>query len=355
LFYHTIGLALALPLMMAAGGKRIDSAEPAGPRDLTIALLQMNDNGTEPQANVRKADQWCREAAAKGADIILMPELWISGCADYPSDASAGPESRKRDICRAAAAQESRKRDIGKTRADMKKWHDTAIPRDGEYVRHFQALAKELKAAIVVTYMEKWPGAPRNSATLIDRHGNQVFTYAKVHTCDFGKEEAACTPGDDFYVEELDTAKGKIKVGIMICYDREHPESALVLALKGAELILTPNACVLDTPRLEQFRARAYENAVVTAMANYAGDSGGCNGQSCVVGPEGKPLVQAGKKEGVYTASFNLDKLREYRRKTIWGGAFRRPQRYKIITEFGELPEFRRDNGFGEKFVQSER
>src|SRR4051794_38026705 len=56
----------------------------------------------------------------------------------------------------------------------------------------------------------------------------------------------------------------------MICYDREFPESARVLMLGGAELILTPNACGLDADRLGQFRARAYENMVGVAMANYA-------------------------------------------------------------------------------------
>ena len=64
----------------------------------------------------------------------------------------------------------------------------------------------------------------------------------KVHTCDFDME-AALTPGDDFYVCTLDTAKGDVRIGAMICYDREFPESARILMLKGAELILTSNAC----------------------------------------------------------------------------------------------------------------
>ena len=54
----------------------------------------------------------------------------------------------------------------------------------------------------------------------------------KVHTCDFG-DEKHLTPGDNFYVADLDTAAGNIKIGAMICYDREHPESARILMLKG--------------------------------------------------------------------------------------------------------------------------
>jgi N-carbamoylputrescine amidase len=82
--------------------------------------------------------------------------------------------------------------------------------------------------------------------SLIDRHGRIAFTYAKVHTCDFDLPERALTPGEDFHVAALDTAAGEVVVGAMICYDREFPESARVLMLKGVELILVPNACRLD-------------------------------------------------------------------------------------------------------------
>lgn len=69
-----------------------------------------------------------------------------------------------------------------------------------------------------------------------------------MHTCDFDKE-AALTPGDDFYVAALDTPHGPLNVGALICYDREFPESARLLMLKGAEVILTPNACELEINR----------------------------------------------------------------------------------------------------------
>ena len=118
------------------------------------------------------------------------------------------------------------------------------------------------------------------------------MTYAKVHTCDFSME-AACTPGDDFYVCSLDTDKGDVKVGAMICFDREFPESARILMLKGAELILTPNSCLLDDGRVGQFRARAFENMVGVAMTNYAAPQ--CNGRSVAFDavsfeePDGEP------------------------------------------------------------------
>lgn len=301
-----------------------DAANKTG---LNIALLQMISNGDDQEANLKKADEYCRKAAAMGADIALMPEMWNIGYADYP----------------------------GKTREDSEKWAAKAVSRDSEYVRHFASLAKELNMAIVVTYLEKWRGAPRNSATLIDRNGKQIFTYSKVHTCDFTKRETACTPGDEFKVGELDTAKGKIAVGMMICYDREFPESARVLMLKGAELILTPNACTLNDMRLDQFKTRAYENAVAVAMTNYALHHPGCNGWSVAFDAKGQTLVQAHGQEDIYMASVDLAVLRDYRKNTIWGGAFRRPHRYKVLVKDGELSVFERGNAFGEKFVQDAR
>ena len=77
---------------------------------------------------------------------------------------------------------------------------------------------------------------------MFDRRGRCTLTYAKVHTCDF-EAERNLTPGDDFYVAELDTREGPVAIGAMICYDREFPESARILMLKGAESILVPNAC----------------------------------------------------------------------------------------------------------------
>ena len=70
--------------------------------------------------------------------------------------------------------------------------------------------------------------------------------------------EANLTPGEDFYVTTLDTEAGEVQVGAMICYDREFPESARILMLKGAELILVPNACPMEINRLSQLRGRAY-------------------------------------------------------------------------------------------------
>ncbi|MDO8684655.1 MAG: carbon-nitrogen hydrolase family protein [Armatimonadota bacterium] len=326
-FVLTLALLAGNPAYSAGEKTGQPTTDAASGKKLNIALLQMASIGEDQAANMKKADEFCRKAAGMGADIALMPEMWNIGYGNYG----------------------------GKTREDRGKWEAKAVSRDSDYVRHFASLAKELNMAIVVTYLEKWPKAPRNSATLIDHHGKQVFTYAKVHTCDFAKREAACTPGDGFKVGELDTAAGKLAVGMMICYDREFPESARVLMLKGAELILTPNACTLGDLRITEFQIRAYENATAVAMANYPSGHPGCNGQSVVFDARGMPLVRANGAEGISMASIDIAAIREHRKSTIWGGAFRRPHQYKDLLKDSKEPVFERNNAFDEKFVSRER
>lgn len=290
-----------------------------------VALLQMTARGDDQDANLAKGEAFCRRAREMGADIALFPEGWNIG---YTRFDPAEPGARER-------------------------WQARAIGPDDRFVGHFRGLAEGLGMAIGLTYFERWDGAPRNTLALIDRRGRIAMTYAKVHTCDFGAMEAACTPGDDFHVRALDTAAGELRVGAMICYDREFPESARILMLKGAELILTPNACHLDDRRLAQFRTRAFENMVGVAMTNYATPQH--NGHSVAFGADGTPLAEADEGEQICLAAFDLDALRAHRARHIWGNAYRRPHRYGLLTAPDVAPPFVRDNGFGEPFERAKR
>ena len=190
--------------------------------------------------------------------------------------------------------------------------------------------------AIGATFLERYEGGPCNSMVLFDRHGDRKITYAKVHTCDFDVERNL-TPGEDFYVTTLDTHCGEVKVGAMICYDREFPESARILMLKGAELILVPNACPMEINRLSQLRARAYENMLAIATCNYPDSVPDCTGGSSVFdgvaylpeldGSRDTCILQADGKEGIYLAELDLEQLRRYRESEVHGNAFRRPQK----------------------------
>ncbi len=314
--------------------------------ELQIALLQMTSLGSDQQANLVKGEAFCRRAKDMGADIALFPEMWnigytwYAGCPDNLHE--IGNETSEQRQARAA-------------------WQAQAIGRDSAFVGHFRELATELDMAIAITYLESWTGAPRNTVSLIDRHGEIILTYAKVHTCDFSME-AACTSGDDFYVSTLDTARGPVEIGAMICYDREFPESARILMLKGAEIVLTPNACELEQNRLGQFRVRAVENMIGVAMANYAAPQE--NGHSVAFDPIGFTrdgcsrdtlIIEAGEGEGVFLAGFDLDTLRDYRQRETWGNAFRRPHRYGALTATTIEQPFIRINAAGEVYDPTKR
>lgn len=285
---------------------------------LKIALLQIAP-GLTLEENLQKGLSACRQAHQMGADIALFPEMWSNGYRIYGRPV---PE-----------------------------WTAEAIPADGPFVSAFGSLAQELGMAIGVTLLERCPSGPRNTLVLFDRFGRRVLIYAKVHTCDFDVERNL-TPGDDFYVADLDTAAGTVKVGAMICFDREFPESARILMLQGAELILTPNACPMEINRLAQLRGRAYENMLAIATCNYPAGVPDCNGGSTLFDgvaylPELESsrdtcILQAPEAEGIYLAALDLDQLRAYRAAEVHGNAYRRPEKYALLLDAAVRPPFLR-------------
>jgi predicted amidohydrolase len=172
----------------------------------------------------------------------------------------------------------------------------------------------------------------------IDRHGNLLYTYAKIHTCDWITVEEITLPGMDFYTSQLDTGRGNMTIGSMICFDREHPESARINMLKGAEIILTPNGCYLDELRLTQFRIRGWENTLGVAMTNYPAPF--YNGASVAYDFSGKQLVLATPDEGIYIADFDITAIREQRKKTIFGDAYRKPLHYGTLCDSSDANKF---------------
>lgn len=288
-------------------------------KHLKIALLQLLPEGTL-EGNLYKGLEYCRKAKEMGADIALFPEMWSVGY-NIPND--------------------------------IDQLNNSAVSSDSAFVNSFGELAREQNMAIGITYLEKYDPSPRNTLSLFDRFGNRILTYAKVHTCDFDIE-SKLTAGDDFYVVDLDTEQGMVKVGAMICYDREFPESCRILMLKGAEIVLVPNACPMEINRISQLRARAFENMVGIATVNYPSGQPDCNGHSTAFdGIAYRPsepasrdmlIIEAGEREGIYLADFPVDELREYRSREVHGNAYRHPQKYKLlVSECIEEPFIRKD------------
>lgn len=278
---------------------------------LKIAFIQLVPGGST-EDNLEKGINACREAKAGSADIALFPEMWSSGY--------VFPHNRE--------------------------WlEQNAVSLDSRYVTRFSEIAAELDMAVAITLLERHEPKPRNTVCLFDRHGKLVYRYAKVHICDFGEDddEGVLDAGDDFFVGELDTKEGTISVGSMICYDREFPEAARILMLKGAELILVPNACPMEINRLSQLRGRAYENRVAIATCNYPAFHRGCNGHSTLFdgviydtetgAPRDMLVCKMGEDAGVFFAELDVDMLREYRNREADNLKNRRPELYGLIAK----------------------
>ncbi|MBR3665599.1 MAG: carbon-nitrogen hydrolase family protein [Ruminococcus sp.] len=275
---------------------------------LKIAFVQMLP-GKTVEENYTIGTDACKKAKEMGADIILFPEMWSSGYA-IPQD-----EAILRSL---------------------------AIENNSSFINGFGLLAKEIGTAIGITFLEKNDGAPLNSLIVFDRNGSKVLHYSKVHTCDFDLEKMLSS-GKDLYTSDLDTGRGIIKIGAMICFDREFPESARILMLKGAELILAPNACPMEINRLAALRTRAYENMLAVATCNYPAGHPDCNGHSTLFdgvpwlrdepGTRDMCVFEAPGDEGVYIAELDVDRLRLHRQNDVMGNKYRHPEKYGILTE----------------------
>lgn len=317
-----------------------------------VALLQMDRGSYDLEASQKKGMEYCRTAAMLGADIALFPEMWSVG---YTSTLESSPEEMT-DLWRSPGLQTG---EIN-TQQLIDVWQGLSISQSHPWFTSFQDLARELNLAIALTYLQQWEKFPRNAVSIIDRRGNVLLTYAKVHTCDWSMDEMALTPGDDFHVCSLETGKDEVKLGAMICYDREHPESARILMLKGAEIILTPNACDMEPNRLTQFKTRSYENMVGVAMTNYAAPRWGHSIAFDPIafdkeGSRNNLVIEAGESEGVYIASFDMNAIRDFRRRESWGNAFRRPHRYGALTSTGVQEPFTRFNHAGQQYDRTKR
>lgn len=243
---------------------------------------------------------------------MLFPECWIT--------AYCAPE-----ICHELRPVEEIEKD-----PEFVKWCEEALSDDSEYLKQIIGVAKELKIGVEITGFTKGTKYPQNTAFIIDRSGSVILKYSKVHTCDFDWERyLEC--GEAFHVCHFDD----ICIGVMICYDREYPESARELMLQGAELILMPNDCDGMKPRLQELSVHAMQNMVGIAMANPPGRQAG---NSCAYNPmvwdkngnlvDNTIIIADAEYDGIVYASFDMEAIREHRKREDLGkyrktGAYR--------------------------------
>jgi predicted amidohydrolase len=230
-----------------------------------------------------------RAAAAAGADVVVFPEMYSNGYATFNADDEMA-EAR---------------------------WRQEALPLDGSYMEKFREAARAQRIHVVATLLERGSPDPFNSALLIDDRGDTVLHHRKVHTCFFDTPEKACGRGDTFGSVEIVTADGPVRVGLMICMDREYAQAAMQLSAEGVEIALVPNCChlavdpVVGDVRIAQARGRAFEAVMGLAVANYPAPR--CDGRSFAVDPLGRILTMTDGRAGLALAKFDLGLIRKTR------------------------------------------
>ena len=267
-------------------------------KPVKVAAIQMSMN-EDKNTNVSKAEQFVREAAANGAKIILLPELFegLYFCKDKD-----------------------------------KKYFEWAKPlKNNKLIQRFSNLAKELGVVVLVSYFEKADEGYFNSLVVINADGSVMDNYRKTHIPDGPgyEEKFYFKPGDTGF-KVYETAYGKIGVGI--CWDQWFCETARALTLMGAEIIFYPTAIGsepeigLDSKehwqRVQMGHAAA--NTVPVVAANRIGKERGENceltfyGSSFITDYTGKKIAEASRdKEEIIYGEYDLDenaKQREY-----WG------------------------------------
>ncbi len=286
-------------------------------KPVSVAAIQTS-YGPDMAANIAKTEAFVREAAAKGAQIILPSELFQG---EY--------------FC---VSQEE-------------KWFATAFPwREHPCVLAMQKLAKELGVVIPTSIYEKEGPHYFNSLVMIDADGGLMGVYRKSHIPDGPgyQEKYYFRPGDTGF-KVWDTKYARVGVGI--CWDQWYPEAARAMALMGAEILMYPTAigsephdAELDTaaPWQRIMQGHAVANVMPVVASNRIGTESLISpqngagqsfyGHSFIANNRGDKVADFGAdEEGVLVASFDLDYLNTHR--AAWGFfRDRRSDLYGILT-----------------------
>ena len=298
-------------------------------RNVTVAAVQMKCSKSV-EKNIAHAEELVRQAAAKGAEIVLLPELFE----------------------RPYFCQERR----------YEYYEYAQTVEENPAVRHFSRVAAELGIVIPVSFYEKEVNNTYNSVAVLDADGKNLGIYRKTHIPDdhYYQEKFYFTPGDTGF-KVFDTSFGTIGVGI--CWDQWFPETARCMALQGAELLFYPTAIgsepILECDSMEHWRrcmqGHAASNLIPVIAANRIGEEtvepcpengmqkSALNfyGSSFITDNTGALCAELpGGEEGVLVSTFDLDALKADR--LNWGlFRDRRPEMYAKISgmNFGSVTE----------------
>lgn len=245
---------------------------------MKVRVLQMDVRFGEPEANYSRVEELIR-ANARGADVLILPEMWNAGYALEEIHRLGDREGRRAQALVSDLARKFRVNIIAGSVA--------AVYENGVF----------------------------NEMQVFDREGQLVQRYRKIHRFRLMREHEFLAEGESRALFEVDG----VPAGGMICYDLRFPELARSLVLEGAQVLFIP--AQWPWPRLEHWRilnlARAIENQCFVVSANTVGPKGKDNffGHSMVIDPWGQILVEGGESEEVLEAELDLSVVPEMRRR----------------------------------------
>jgi N-carbamoylputrescine amidase len=293
----SIGMVLLTALLAqprtAAGDQKAGAA--AGYGRVQLAGIQISGHKGQKDENIQTMTRMIRSAAAKGAQIVLTPEMALSGFMN--------------------TAEEKR----------------LAEPIPGPSTEIFGRLAKELDIYILLAMPEQRGDDYCNAVAIIGRDGNVMGIYRKI-VVNATEAATGCLGGDNLDVWRFETETGALTAGINICADMGNPENARVPTLKGAEVIFHPlGSYPGDALHRSTLVTRAYENEIIIFLVNHAAPR--LNGTSMVSGYRGEIIAEAGKNEEVFFFEADIDALNRHRLTSGRGQHFRRPELYSVLTD----------------------
>ncbi|ELZ28625.1 carbon-nitrogen family hydrolase [Halorubrum distributum] len=254
---------------------------------MKLAGVQLAVEGGDVEANVERALDRIRAAAADGADLVVLPELFDVGYFAFDSYGRAAESLAGDRLARFAAAADE---------------EDVAVLAG--------TVVEDLSASAADGLDVPAESGLANAAVLFDADGERRLVYRKRHLFGYGSEETdRMVPGERTPVVEL----GGVTVGVTTCYDLRFPEQFRGMVDAGVECVLVPSAW--PYPRIEHWRtlgrARAIENLAYVAAINGSGrfgDDALC-GRSAVYDPWGTALASVGDEPAVVTATVDPERV----------------------------------------------
>jgi predicted amidohydrolase len=292
--------------MKGATAFQVPAAQPGNDQVIRVGVVQMNARVLDKSYNLKQAEELIQQAAAQGAKMVLTPESAVQG---YPR-----VDLHQGESANAPAIVVARKRILAAAET---------IP--GPATDRFSALARKLGIWIIFGMDENRDGQLFNTAILMNPEGKIAGTYSKVHLQNW-MVASGVHHGDGFPVWDIDVNGVHVKLGIEICYDVQHPESTLELALGGAEVVFIPY-CTDDFSRpllVHLFETTALENRLYIVRANFASPRN--TGTSSVIDYDGRTVRQLGDRPGVLVGDIDLTALRKTR--AAWNPVYGLPNRY---------------------------